>query len=446
LARRVLLLGVIMVTALGSGCRCTSSTRRPDLAEELGSGEAAQARSPAARREARRRAVQMGGARQLAARFARRPSLLLGERLKCARMRERLVVAGAQVRLPTSIALPALSKQAALISFVQHRRKLYRFVRWRGRTRPLAALPLERVDPLLVGLRDELEFGKLGMRKLTTYLRRAYDRLLADALPAGAKKLLFAPDGLARFIPLHALLAPVRGGGGKLEFVVSRAAVAYLPCAGLARRYSGKAGGLTLVAPSYGPASARRPLAGARQELEAITALARRDKRALTSLTGAKATPEALIAALARPGEQVHFAGHGLADLRPGSPPELIFPGRETGLSVRRLTRGRLGASLVLLASCTGAYVARFRDGRRLLAEVNLAEALLAGGVSTVVASSWSVKDKQSAAQMRLFHQRLPRLGAARALAAAQRERIARLRPPHPRFWAFYAVYGAPGW
>ncbi|PID38883.1 MAG: hypothetical protein CSB49_03240 [Proteobacteria bacterium] len=439
---------VILVVGSASGCRCGGSTGESELRVEGGERMARPTRPDESRRARRRRAVGRRGSRQLAARFSHRPTLFVGERLKCARMRERLVAAGAQVRLPTTFRLPALKSDTALISFVQHRRKLYRFVRWRGRTRRLRALPLANVDPLLIGLRDELEFGKLDMRTLQVYLGRAYDRLLADAVPPKAKRLLFAPDGLARFVPLHALLARASGSRGATarQFVVSRAAIAYLPCAALAVGSSRPLSTLTLIAPSYGRGRARKPLAGAHEELKAIMKQARRLGLPAARYVGTEATPKRLLAALEARGRLVHFAGHGLADLRPGSPPELIFPGRDEGLSVQLLTRSPARASMAVLASCAGAYVARFRDDQRLLAKVNLAEALLGAGTGTVIAASWSVKDRQSAAQMRLFYRDLQRLGAARALAAAQRERIARLRPPHPRFWAFYAVYGDPGW
>jgi hypothetical protein len=61
-----------------------------------------------------------------------------------------------------------------------------------------------------------------------------------------------------------------------------------------------------------------------------------------------------------------------------------------------------------------------------------------------VVAASWSVKDRQSALQMQIFYRELGRVGPAAALARAQRRARAGIEPPHPRFWAFYAVYG--GW
>jgi CHAT domain-containing protein len=61
-----------------------------------------------------------------------------------------------------------------------------------------------------------------------------------------------------------------------------------------------------------------------------------------------------------------------------------------------------------------------------------------------VVAASWAVKDSVSAEQLEALASRLPADGAAGALAHAQRASIARIAPPNPRFWAFYAAYG--GW
>jgi CHAT domain-containing protein len=61
-----------------------------------------------------------------------------------------------------------------------------------------------------------------------------------------------------------------------------------------------------------------------------------------------------------------------------------------------------------------------------------------------VVAASWVVKDKLSRQQMTAFYTQLRDRSPAAALTLVQRREIKRIRPPHPRYWATYAVYG--GW
>ncbi len=442
---RLLLLGTIAIS-LSAGCRCHDAGSRQ--AKKVAIVASPISKAPASLPSPR----DSGGAspESVFARFVATPSLELGERYKCARLRRRLRRLHAQVRFPTSHVLPPLGGSTALLSFVATGDSLYRYVRFRGRTRRLAPLSRPRVDKLLITLRDELEFGSLDMKALVPLLRRAYSLFVAEALPPKAKHVLIASDGLLRFVPIHAFLAPTLSG--KLQFLISRVDVAYVPCAAFGRR-SLVPRHLTLVVPSYGSRGHRHPVQGAATEARAVAALARGHGDpeaafggAVNLFQGAAATPASLFAALARPRGVVHFAGHGLADLRPGTSPELIFPDLDSGLSVRRLTQGPVRASLVVLASCTTAYVARFRGNPRGVVKSNLAEALLAGGAGAVVAASWGVKDRQSAAQMRVFYRHLHTLGPAGALALAQRDRIARLRPPHPRYWAFYAVYGALGW
>ena len=387
----------------------------------------------------------------------------MGEELKDARLRAVLAAAGATLSARERITLPKLPSDAVLLSVVRHRGRYFRFRRWRGRTTPLRVLSKKQVEPLLVGLRDELEFGKVSeMRALKVYLRRAYDRLLADALPRGARRLLLSGDGLLRYVPVHAFLQPVSPRSAKARFLVSALAIAQVPSlSALSQAKSSALAGMDVLLPAYGsPALGRRPLSGGAQEAAFLERWAKNAKLELKVRRGPAATPEALLASLSRRRWGVHFAGHGIADLRPGSPPELLFPRREAGLTVARITAKPVAASLVVLASCTTAYVARFRGAGQpasrpsqggsptatQLAPVNLAEALLARGAGAVVAASWNVKDRQSAAQMAQFYSHLRRHGAAEALARAQRRRIARLRPPHPRYWAFYALYGAPGW
>lgn len=371
--------------------------------------------------------------------------MLAGEQLKCRRLARRLQRFGAHLHRPTG-ALPTLAADTALLSFVVHGGQLHRFVRLAGKTRRLTPLPLSSVEALVIGARDAIEYGPLlDVAPLWKRLHRVYRGVLGAAQPEldRARRLLIASDGLLNVLPLHALVLAAPTSSAPPRFAIERWEIAYTPCALLGRAGSVAPQRAVLLAPAYGRRQHRHALAGALAESKAIATAFAGD--ALQVLRAAAATPKALLAALRRPRSVVHFAGHGIADLKPGSPPELLFPDVDPGVTVGQLGRSPIDAELVVLASCTGAYAARFRDDARLVAETNPTEALLAAGARTVIAASWSVKDKQSAVQLATFYRLLRKRGPCASLAAAQRERIARLRPPHPRFWAFYACYGDLG-
>jgi CHAT domain-containing protein len=183
--------------------------------------------------------------------------------------------------------------------------------------------------------------------------------------------------------------------------------------------------------PHYGG----KGLVGARREVEGIRIRYPEGR----VWEGERATAARMVEALNAPGV-LHFVGHGLADLQPGTMPELLFGEKQAPLTLAALTRRPIRSRLVVLAACTAAFPALFRDGKRLWARTGPVEALLARGAGAVVASSWLVKDKLSAEQMKLFYDKLDR-GPAAALTHSYRELIRRMHPPHPRFWAGYSVY-----
>jgi len=374
--------------------------------------------------------------------------LRLAEAVKCLRLRRELAARGARapaLRCDAGQRLPRPGPGQLLVALFQLGDRLHPFVHGARGTRALPPLPRVATERLMIALRDELEFGELRpVAPLWRLLERGYRLLLAPAQAelADVDTLVVSGDGLTRFIPWHALLGAGPAGanppGGR--FVASRWAVSYLPCAALWRRGPGpRYGRAEVFVPGYGPADASERLPGGRAEAAALQG---RLPRVVVHPTR-RATPGRLLAALRRARTVVHYAGHGIADLTPDSPPELDFPRGQPAVGVAQVTRAPALAPLVVLGSCTTAYVARFRDDRRLTTRVNLAEALLAAGVRHVVAASWGVKDRQSAAQMRVFYRHLAAEGPAAALARAYRNRIARLRPPHPRYWGFFAVYGA---
>jgi hypothetical protein len=393
----------------------------------------------------------------LVARGEHRAAREVAEAIKCRRVQALLAGAGVAPRSAQldRVALPRLEEQEALLALYAASGKLQRTL-VRGapsgasQVRPLPPVDLATLEPLLIKARDELEHGELSAAvaasrgaasppprrdvKLFELLARLHALLLGDAGDAlrGARRLLVLPDGLTLFVPFHALVTSRPPSSPR--FLIQDLAVAYAPCLGLVRE-STRPSRAEIVVPTY-----RRDapdLLGPQAEARLV---ARHLPSSLSA--GAEATPQRLEDALASPHSAVHFAGHGLADLTPGSPPQLLFPASQRSVTLHSATVRPARASLVVLASCTAAYAARFRDGQRRLALPSLVEALLDAGARRVVAASWAVKDRQSAEQMAVFYARLRGEPVADALAAAQRQAIDRIRPPHPRFWAFYAVYG----
>lgn len=365
-----------------------------------------------------------------------RAALALIETIKCRRLRGRLLRAGVTPHaLPElEVRLPRLAPDEAILSFFVEKRRLRRLWARGSVVSELPALDLDPLEALVARCRDQLELGEdLRGGELAELLRAAGRALLDGAERSSVRRLLVLPDGLTRAMPFQAL---IRDGAP----LVTHLELAYAPCLGLFRPPAPLPGPAHVLVPAYGREP--RPLAGAAAEAATIKALL--GDRAIAH-QGQAATPGRLREALATAGALVHFGGHGLADLRPGGgAPQLIFPDGQAAVSAGALTRDPVRASLVVLASCATAEVALFRDGRRLLPAVTLPDALLAAGAARVVAASWTVKDQRSALQMEVFYRELGAAGPAAALARAQRRARAGLDPPHPRFWAFYAVYG--GW
>ncbi|MCA9667155.1 MAG: CHAT domain-containing protein [Myxococcales bacterium] len=364
---------------------------------------------------------------------------------QCTQRVAALVAADARVlvdSVPTS--LPALAGGEVLLSFFTHRSRVFRFVQRGREVYELPPLRRDLVAALVAVTRDEIEHGVLGgsHQALFDKLARAYAVLLAPAerFISRATRLSFAVNGLLRALPLHALL---RQRDGRREFVGARWAVSYMPC--LAWRGAPRAPDRAqVVAPAYGNAGQTATmLEGAMVEVRAIAPhFADNTFRQGTNVNAADVQR-----ALSDPHAVVHYLGHGLSDVDdPKSQTALVLGGgAEVGVA-ELVRRGRLRAPLVVLASCDGAYAARFRDGTRRVVATNLAEALLAAGAGAAVASSWAVKDKQSARTMRIFYRHLRALGPAAAMQRAYAHQIARIKPPHPRFWGAYAIYGAARW
>jgi hypothetical protein len=385
---------------------------------------------------------------------------------KCARIRGEIMRAGAHPRethRTVEQALRVLPRETAYLGYYQVGQELHRYLVLDGKLHSAPPLPLSSLDPWLIEARDRLEFGLLGrpiergqrrlgrtrmvgprgLGRLGTLLKRLYSLLLGDLEQAldGARSLVVSPAGLTNVVPFHALISHRHD-----RFIAERIQVTYAPCA-LLLRPPGQIKHVSAFFPEYGQGSAAAASRGALAEAHSLRQHwvdVRFFGYAPAGLRShAPASTRELLLTLRRRADLVHFAGHGLTALDDDTPPELIFPRGQRSLSVTDLGPETLMAPLVVLASCTTAHSARFRDGTRKMTRVSLVEALLAAGVGGVVGASWAVKDLQSARSLGVFYQHLRSGSASNAMTAAYRASLSRLSPPDPRYWAPYALYGS---
>ena len=100
--------------------------------------------------------------------------------------------------------------------------------------------------------------------------------------------------------------------------------------------------------------------------------------------------------------EVIHFSGHALSEPNPAFS-ALVLSGREGTadlLRAKQITKIKFRkAQIVILGACSTAVGSPPRDGG-----INLAEAFVRAGVSSVVASLWRVDDRSTATLLKSFH------------------------------------------
>jgi CHAT domain-containing protein len=276
-----------------------------------------------------------------------------------------------------------LAKHTALLLLIRVNDRYERRAVWQGGMHRASPVSLSRAKHLVVTTRDSLEFGTVSdLRPYMRAGREATRQLLSSlisALPAEITHLKIVADGLLRFIPFHALPL-ARDTASKHRFVIERYAVTMVPCGGLRAALPLRVERASLIAPRYGGQVVRG------------TMLERKTLGSRFRLAPKAAERGAMLAALQKRDELVHFAGHAIADLVAGRGPELLFSRPKSVLRLRDLARVRVRAPLIVLASCTSAQVARFRGPHPRAIDASWPEVLLARGAQHVVAASWGVK------------------------------------------------------
>jgi CHAT domain-containing protein len=306
-----------------------------------------------------------------------------------------------------------------------------------------ALLPRVRLLQALVAANDAPAIERLGSE--------LYAQLLAPAAPAldGARRLVLVPDGVLQRVPFALLRADGR-------WLLERHALTVAPSATVLdhlRRSAGRTATRPLLALAL-PAAPDAQAAlfdlapGALATLGHASAEARDAASALGASAadthlGAAATEHVMKAPTAAQYRVVHLAAHAVVDeVMPRRSAVLLSPGDDDDgvLRVSEIAHLSLDADLVVLAACR-TNVGRMVRGEGLL---SLSRAFLHAGARAVMATAWTVDDRETAWLMREFYRGLgDGLAPDHALQHAQRRAIAsggsHASPAH---WGAFVLIG----
>jgi CHAT domain-containing protein len=277
--------------------------------------------------------------------------------------------------------------------------------------------------------------------------RRLYDLVLTPAAPllAPGTTIVIVADGALLAVPFSALVQP----SGRFlvqdyPVILSPSLTFFLDASDRASNYRDRPRSAFVFAPAgvEGNDAGVAALPDAEREAAAIAAF----YPDATLVGGRQATKDRFLADAGR-FDVVHFAGHGLANLRfPLLSRLLVFPASGAGdmdsvtaddIGERRFTR----TSVVVLGSCEGAGGSRVK-GEGVL---NLARPFLAAGVPIVIASFSTLEDR-SARELfiRLHREMSAGLDPASALRRAQLQMLGASQPGFraPSAWGLVSTFG----
>ena len=252
----------------------------------------------------------------------------------------------------------------------------------------------------------------------------------------GVRQLSVVPHGALSALPFSALWDPQSG-----RFLIQDMTVVYLPTVRAqttgANTTSWHADHLAAFAPL--PDS----LPGTRREVRALV----RNLPGATGYVGRRST-ETLVRAALLSSRAVHIASHG--SYNPVNPLfSRVTVGAAIGaasasdgkLGVYEILQLRVNSPFVFLSGCeTGLVAADQEPFTRNIEEGGLAQAFLAAGAGTVVATLWPVRDDTAVPLALAFYGHLSSgLSPAEALARVQRQLIKDVAGPG---WAAYTVMG----
>lgn len=303
--------------------------------------------------------------------------------------------------------------------------------------------PQIRLLPALLSAGDDRALQQLGAR--------LYSQLLApaEAVLSDARRLIIVPDGVLQRLPF----ALLRSGN---RWLIETQAVVSAPSATILQflRQSQRARApepllaLAVAEPTPGQAAffdgGARPLgvlAHAADEVATARHLVGAGPDSMR--VGPAATEHALKSADASRYRILHLAAHAVADeIVPRRSAVLLTPsGEDDGLlQVSEVANLTLNADLVVLAACRS-HVGRLVRGEGLL---SLSRAFLHAGARAVVATAWTVPDRETTWLMERFYTGLrDGLPPDEALRQAQLAALASGGSrAAPGAWAAFVVFG----
>jgi CHAT domain-containing protein len=269
--------------------------------------------------------------------------------------------------------------------------------------------------------------------------QRLYQMLVAPALRSAAKdaRVIVIADGTLHSLNFETLIVPgARPHWWIDDVIVSNASSLRL----LARKTKAKpsAPKMLLVGNPVQADAAFPALPKANVEMQKVG-----QHFAHTKLEGARATPDAFLAASPGKFDFIHFVAHGTARGNRPLDSAVILAKAPRGdrykLYAHDIIRQPLSARLVTISSCHGAGT-RAYAGEGL---VGLAWAFLRAGADQVVAALWEVDDNATPVLMdRMYKAIREGRDPAVALRDAKRSFIhAQAAQQRPRFWAPFVLY-----
>jgi len=257
----------------------------------------------------------------------------------------------------------------------------------------------------------------------------------------GVRRLIVVPHGVLAYLPFAALKIP----GGK--YLVERYSLVHLPSASLAIGGGNRPSGNAVAAVQVtAMAPMPRDLPATVLEVDAV-ARSHKDARVLL---GGRADESALRQALLS-GALVHVASHAVLNgMNPLFSRIELARGRSTSptddgrLEVHEVLGLEIRSPLVFLSGCeTGVGPGASRRYSPGEDYATLAAAFLTAGAGQVVATLWAIPDSGAAVFAARFYAELSRVGAAEALATAQRAAMSEGRFKRPYYWAGYRLAGS---
>jgi CHAT domain-containing protein/Tfp pilus assembly protein PilF len=280
--------------------------------------------------------------------------------------------------------------------------------------------------------RSLAEFGEINPVRSAAKLEQVLAELSASLLPAGtlsdaSSSLEVVAEGRVGTLPFAALRVP---GSGK-RIVETHAVRMISSMFDGSAAASGKPRAMALVGIASNTGAIRSAahvfpsLGGARAEARAIAELFALDNGAaqIRLLTAADGDEQTIRTLWAGGADAVHFATHGLANLRYPSASLLLLPkggGQEAAyLTAGQVQEWRGDVGLVFLAACeTAAGPARFAEGMS-----GLPRSFLTAGARGIVATLWPVEDVyESEFSVEFYRRFIVGRDAESALAETQRE------------------------